>query len=116
MARPVDVGRPQPARRVAVTGTASVDEVLGRDVVEFAAATAGIIIASSGTSSFMTGMHPIIARHSAPRVTFQRNLGKRLAGGGKYDTNVGWCWEAGSQQGADGHEPHGSKRQDVLHE
>jgi len=64
----------------------------------------------------MTGMHPIIARHSAPRVTFQRNLGKRLAGGGKYDTNVGWCWEAGNQQGADGHEPHGSKRQDVLHE
>ena len=48
MARPVDVGRPQPARRVAVTGTAPVDEVLGRDVVEFAAATAGIIIALVG--------------------------------------------------------------------
>ena len=99
-----------------MAGTAPVDEVLGRDVVEFAAATAGIIIALVGHFIIHDWHGLIIARHSAPRVTFQRNLGKRLAGGGKYDTNVGWCWEAGSQQGADGHEPHGSKRQDVLHE
>ena len=36
--------------------TAPVNEVLGRDVVEFAAATPGIVIALIGTSSFMTGM------------------------------------------------------------
>ena len=96
--------------------TAPVNEVLGRDVVEFAAATPGIVIALIGHFIIHDWHGLIIARKNTPRVTFRRNLGKRLAGGGKYDTNVGWCWEAGSQQGAGGHEPHGPKRQDVLHE
>ncbi len=72
MARPVDVGRSQPARRVAVAGTASVDEVLGRDVVEFAAATAGIIIALVGHFIIHDWHGLIIARidehgHNSPK-------------------------------------------------
>lgn len=38
-----DVGRTEPAGRIAVTGPA--DEILGRDVIEFAAPAAGIEIA-----------------------------------------------------------------------
>ena len=72
MTRPVDVGRSQPARRVAVAGTAPVDEVLGRDVVEFAAATAGIIIALVGHFIIHDWHGLIIARidehgHNSPK-------------------------------------------------
>ena len=56
----------------AVTGAASVDEVLGRDVVEFAAATPGIVIALIGHFIIHDWHGLIIARidehgHNSPK-------------------------------------------------
>ncbi|MCB5701284.1 hypothetical protein LIR44_22675, partial [Bacteroides fragilis] len=72
LADPVDIGRAKPPRRIAMTRTAPVNEVLGRDVFEFAAATPGIVIALIGHFIIHDWHGLIIARidehgHNSPK-------------------------------------------------